>query len=260
MEILQSGRIFLFVMVLLLSAIGYYCIDKSKKGRIPKIRNLPALTGIEEAIGRAVETGGKVLFIPGLQAVTGVRGSETISALAILSHVARQTAKLNAGLIVLPTLPQVVQLSEDIVKEAYLMEGAPDAYTEDIVRYCPGQWGLAQVSMDAMQTEKVKCNIMVGGFAGEVLAITESGTMVGAIQIGGTVFNTSQLPFFLAICDYCLLSEEMYAAGAMLSGEPVQLGSIEAQDFGKVIMIAFIAIGFLLSLFGSDLIAKLFSM
>jgi len=53
----------------------------------------------------------------------------------------------------------------------------------------------------------------------------------------------TQLPFFVAACDYTLIGEEIYAASAYLSKEPVLMGTIKAQDWGKAIAIGLIIIG-----------------
>ena len=45
----------------------------------------------------------------------------------------------------------------------------------------------------------------------------------------------TQLPFFVAACDFTLIGEEFFAASAYLSREPQQLGSLKGQDFGKLI-------------------------
>ena len=58
----------------------------------------------------------------------------------------------------------------------------------------------------------------------------------------------SQLPFFVAACDYTLIGEELFAASAYLSREPRQLGSLKGQDVGKAIFIAAIIIGLIIEL------------
>ena len=57
----------------------------------------------------------------------------------------------------------------------------------------------------------------------------------------------SQLPFFVAACDYTLIGEEFFAASAYLSGQPDQLGSLKGQDVGKLIVAAVLIIGCLLA-------------
>ena len=68
------------------------------------------------------------------------------------------------------------------------------------------------------------------------------GSTSGAIQVAGTA-QVSQLPFFVAACDYTLIGEEFFAASAYLSGEREQLGSIFGQDLGKTLAILVIVGG-----------------
>ena len=68
----------------------------------------------------------------------------------------------------------------------------------------------------------------------ESLVLAETGNSIGAIQVAGTA-NPAQLPFFVAACDYTLIGEEFFAASAILSGDPDQLGSLKGQDIGKLV-------------------------
>jgi hypothetical protein len=52
----------------------------------------------------------------------------------------------------------------------------------------------------------------------------------------------AQIPFFVAATDYTLIGEELYAASAYLSQEPVLLGPLKAQDWAKIAILAFILI------------------
>lgn len=81
---------------------------------------------------------------------------------------------------------------------------------------------------------------MLGTFYAESLLIAETGNHIGAIQIAGTA-EPSQLPFFVAACDYVLIGEELFAASAYLSQDPMLLGSLKGQDVAKImIMIAIV--------------------
>jgi hypothetical protein len=50
----------------------------------------------------------------------------------------------------------------------------------------------------------------------------------------------------MAACDYTLLGEEIFAASAYLSKEPVLVGSVVGQDLGKIITFCIIIIGTIL--------------
>jgi hypothetical protein len=66
------------------------------------------------------------------------------------------------------------------------------------------------------------------------------------------------LPFFVTTCDYTLIGEELYAASAYLSREPVLLGSLKGQDAGKIFLAALVIVGTLLSTLGIEYLTKLF--
>jgi len=57
-------------------------------------------------------------------------------------------------------------------------------------------------------------------------------------------------------CDYTLIGEELYAAGASLSGDPIQMGSIRGQDAAKAIFFVLIVVGVILKLAGIDAIEE----
>jgi hypothetical protein len=44
-------------------------------------------------------------------------------------------------------------------------------------------------------------------------------------------------------CDYTLIGEELYAASAYLSKEPIQIGTLRGQDLGKAFILAVIGVG-----------------
>ena len=89
-------------------------------------------------------------------------------------------------------------------------------------------------------------NIFLGRFFAESLLLSETGFVVGAIQIAGTAEFT-QLPFFIAACDYTLIGEELYAASAVHDARAAPAGQLKAADLMKACVIALILIGACLS-------------
>jgi hypothetical protein len=108
------------------------------------------------------------------------------------------------------------------------------------------QFGFASAVVGTIVRERAAACFYFGQFYAESLVLAETGQTVGAIQIAGTN-ETSQLPFFVAACDYTLIGEEFFAASAYLSGEPQQLGSIKGQDMGKLLGAGLIALGVMLA-------------
>ena len=98
----------------------------------------------------------------------------------------------------------------------------------------------------------------MGTFYAESLILSETGNSIGAIQIAGTAMP-SQLPFFVAACDYTLIGEELFAASAYLSREPKLLGSLKGQDIAKAVILIALIIGIILETLNIWQFSQLFS-
>ncbi|MEK7866988.1 MAG: DUF6754 domain-containing protein, partial [Planctomycetota bacterium] len=109
-----------------------------------------------------------------------------------------------------------------------------------------------------MMRDKPAANFYMGYYYAESLLLAETGAATGAIQIAGTD-SVTQLPFFIAACDYTLIGEELYAASAYLSRDPMQLGSLKGLDYGKALLIALLLVGTLLVSFEIEFVKKLFA-
>ncbi len=96
-------------------------------------------------------------------------------------------------------------------------------------------------------------NIMVGAFWAESMMLAESAGRVGALQIGGTA-RLYQLPFFAAVCDYVIIGEELFAASAYITRDPVLITSIATQDVFRLVGWVLVIIGALLSTAGLEVI------
>ena len=209
----------------------------STRPRLPK----------SEAVGRATEMGKPVLFIPGLQEIDEI---ETIAGISILGRVARITARYDTPLMVPVRYPMVLAAGQEVVEQAYIEEGKPDAYNKDIVRYVAGeQFAFTATVNGIMMRDRPATNIYMGAFFAESLLLSETGNAAGSIQIAGTA-QPAQLPFFIAACDYTLMGEELYAASAYLSHEPLLLGGLKGQDWMKILLVSLVILGVILVSFG----------
>ncbi|MCX7995332.1 MAG: hypothetical protein N3A65_06140 [candidate division WOR-3 bacterium] len=242
-------------IIILFSAIIYYITRAKKRGKL-FIRKIPALNAIEEAIGRATEMGKPVLYVPGIM---DIDDPQTIASMSILSRVAEKTAEYGTPLYVPTSRSMAMTMAQQVVKESATRVGRPDWYNPDNIRYITDdQFAYVSAVDGIMVREKPATNLYLGTFYAESLILAETGHSTGAVQIAGTAMP-DQLPFFVAACDYTLLGEELYAASAYLSQEPVQLGSLKGQDFGKLIFITVIVIGVLSQLFKWQFFINLFN-
>ncbi|RLE49500.1 MAG: hypothetical protein DRJ21_02355, partial [Candidatus Methanomethylicota archaeon] len=212
---------------------------------------------IDEAIGRATEMGRPVFCSHGIADISSATyGPQTIAGLAVLSYVAQMCARYGTRLIVPVRILSILPIATEIVETAYRIEGKADQFRkEDIVYLSPWQFAYSLAYMSMMEREKAAANIMIGAYWAESLQLAETGYRVGAIQVSGTA-NTHQIPFFVVATDYCLIGEEIYAAGAYLSKDEILIASIAAQDIGKYIAVALSFLGALLMTGGIDWIVS----
>ena len=253
-EWFHTGKIPLFIAMIAFSIAVVVSIYQARSGEAVFIRRIPGLEAVDEALGRATEMGRSILYVLGLG---GVSGPATIASMNILGQVARRTADYETPLHVPCNDPIVMNVVREMVKTAYLNEGRPDAYNEENIFFLnESQFAYAAGVDGIMLREKPAAIFLQGTFYAESLILAETGNSIGAIQIAGTD-SEHQLPFFISACDYTLIGEELYAASAYLSEEPMLLGSIRGQDWGKVLIFAVIILGVLLELAGVNWITTL---
>jgi hypothetical protein len=138
------------------------------------------------------------------------------------------------------------------VKEGYIDAGRPDAYKEDNVYFVTDdQFSYTAATCGIMMRERPAANFFMGYYYAESLLLAETGASTGAIQIAGTD-ALHQLPFFITTCDYTLIGEELYAASAYLSREPMLLGSLKGQDIGKAVVMILIIVQTVLFIINAD--------
>lgn len=251
----DTKRLNVFILIALLSGVIIYYINHAKAGKPIYIRKLPGLEAIDEAVGRATEMGKKIYFVPGIQDMNDV---QTIAAIAILGRVASLAAEYETWLEVPNSKSLVMITATETMKEAYSRAGRPDSFQESQVYFITDEQFAYAAALDGMIVRERPATILyMGAFYAESLILSEVGNSTGAIQIAGTA-EATQLPFFVAACDYVLLGEELFAASAYLSKEPRQLGSLKGQDVGKGFFIIVIIIGITGATFGLFDLAPIF--
>jgi hypothetical protein len=218
--------------------------ERAKRGKSLHVREIAALRAMQEAVGRATEMGRPCLFIPGIEDMNEIA---TVAGVAILSHVAETAADYQAEIVVPTTRSLVMTAAQEAVWGAYLKADRADDYRPDLIYYVSDeQFAYVAHVTGYMVREKPAACFYTGVFYAESLIFAETGNSVGAIQIAGTS-EATQLPFFVAGCDYTLMGEELFAASAYLTREPQQLGSLKGQDAGKVLAVALLLVGCLLA-------------
>ena len=246
-QFFNTDRINVFLLLSIFFAFTLYNIHRANRGEKFHVRKLQPVVAIEEAIGRATEMGRPVLYVPGIEEIEDI---QTIASMLILGKVAEQTARYDVPLRVPVRSPFVLAVADEVVRTGCLQAGRPDAYQPDRIQfisseqfaYCAGVNGI-------ILRERPAANLYLGKFYAESLIFAETGFAAGSIQIAGTA-EVTQLPFFIAACDYTLIGEEFYAAGAYLTQDPALLSTLTAADWAKILLVTLLVIGAVLQSMG----------
>jgi hypothetical protein len=203
------------------------------------IRRIQGLNAIDEAVGRATEMGRPMLCCTGLGDIDII----TLQALSIITYIIRASARFGTRAINPVYGPQMMSVTREAIQEAYTQAGRPDQYNPDDIRFLSNrQFAFAASVAGIIWREKVAASFLFGSYFAEAMIFAETGQQVGAIQVAGTP-SITQIPFFIAACDYVIIGDEFYAASAYLSREPTALGSLVGQDIIKGFLLALVAFG-----------------
>ena len=237
------------VLLIVIVIVFFWAVSHAKRKGL-FIRRIAGLDAIDEAIGRATEMGKPIYYVPGIGTMSSI---STIASAFILGEVSKKVAQYDSQIKVPHYDPIVMTVCKEIVKQSYMEAGRPDSYREDINFFVSQDQFSYAASVDEMiSREKPAACFFMGYFMAESLLLAEVGATSGAIQIAGTDIE-SQLPFFFTACDYTLIGEELYAAGAYLSKEPMLLSALKVQDFGKLVVMVSVFFGIILVAAGAAL-------
>lgn len=247
---IRPERVNILIILIGFLSIFFRFLFKARRGEQLHLRKIAGLDAVNEAIGRATEMGKPILFVNALGGPDEPSGIATVN---ILGLVAERVAQYETRLMVPNYNPVMFAVQEEVVKDAYTRAEKPDALEPDTVSYVAGtQFAYAAAVSGMMVREKPATILLMGRFYAESLILAETGAASGAIQIAGTDALT-QLPFFVAACDYTLIGEELYAASAYLTNDPQLLGTLKTQDLGKALAALTIIIGFVYTLIATKI-------
>ncbi|MEK7468962.1 MAG: DUF6754 domain-containing protein [Planctomycetota bacterium] len=243
-----------FVFILIFGVVTFWLISKARRNPNIFVRRIPGLDAMEEAIGRATEMGRPILYLNGLQSMESI---STIASVSILGQISKRVASYDSQILVPCRDAVVLSVCQEVMREGFTAAGRPDKYREQDAWFITQEQFSYVASVDGLMIrEKPAACLYMGYYYAESLLLAETGGATGAIQIAGTD-SITQLPFFIACCDYTLIGEELYAASAYLSREPLQLGSLRSQDAGKIFIIATLFLGALTAAAGYPFVKHL---
>ena len=253
----QLGSLMLMFIIVAVGFLMWWFTALARRGEEIYIRRIPGIDAIEEGIGRATEMGKPVLYVPGIDELQDI---QTIASMLILGQVGKMVAEYQSDIIVSCCIPIVREVADEVVRAGFYQAGHPDAYRPQNTRFISSeQFAFCAGTNGIIYREKPATNIYLGRFFAESLILAETGFVNKSIQIAGTA-EATQLPFFIAACDYTLIGEELFAVSAYLSKDPRLISSLKASDWTKVLCVVAIVLGTLENtLTGGGFIQSLFT-
>lgn len=253
MSLLESGKVFATMLAIICILIISYFYNRGRKGIGSPICKIPALDAIDEAVNRATEMGRPVHISPGRGTFERGRGLPILAGLEVCIYTATICARTGIPVIFSCGDPAMLALAEERLRAVYTASGQSDEYYDSNVsiQYYP-RTALNLGILQILEEENVGATIWVGYFGNEAVYLAEQGSMVGAMQVAGTI-SPITVAFMVPSCDYTLICEEVYAAGAYLSEDPRSTSDIGARDYMKLTALALICLLTILSNLGIDI-------
>jgi len=241
------GHILLMLLIPGVGILMFVFTKQAREGKEIFIRRIAGIDAIEEGIGRATEMGRPVLYVPGIDELQDI---QTIASMLILGQVSKTVAEYQSDIIVSCCIPIVREVADEVVRSGYYLAGFPDDYRSTNTRFISSeQFAFCAGTNGIMLREKTSTNFYFGRFFAESLILAETGFVNRSIQIAGTA-EATQLPFFIAACDYTLIGEELFAVSAYLSKDPRLVSSLKASDWVKLFVVACLLLGTILNSIG----------
>lgn len=228
------------ILALLLFTIASFRVGGSYR---LSLRPIPGYDFLKQAITEAAESGQALHLSAGSGSLGTAASAETLAGVNAVATVAGRAATAHVPVVLTTSSPVVLPLLQSAAEQAYAAAGAPADYEPTQVRFAGDDRNAYAVTVtDVLQHEGIGASMLMGALGDETLFIGERGLVSGATQVIGTA-STRALPYALTTAKHVLIGEEIYAAGAYLSGRPVHKASLLTQDWLRLIIVAAIIAG-----------------
>jgi len=234
------------ILIVLLSVpLLFYALSRTRAGRRPSLRPLPALDVLSGMNGRAAESS-QVLHVGlGMGGISGPETAVSLAGLSVLEYLADQAALSESRLVVTVADPTMLPAAQEVLRRAYARQGKFDIFSPFQVRLlAPDPTAYAAGVMGLLEGEDPLASVTIGAFADEYLLIGETGAKKGVEQVAGTG-DPAALAFMYATADETLIGEEIFAASAYLREDAESVAGLMVQDWWRYLVILAIVLAVL---------------
>ncbi len=215
-------------------------IRRIQAGSATALRPLRGYAGLRGQVGRAIESGSQMHITLGRASLIGSANPTSISALAVLDHVAKDGCANSTPPLVTLADGVLMAAAQASMVHGYRQAGRSADYDATAARFIADNTDAIAYSggvASLIHQEKVTSNVMVGRFGSELGIITEAAGRKQIDQVIGSD-DPNALALATAVTGNLLIGEELLAAGAYLEQAPQQLASLKLQDILRWIVAA----------------------
>jgi hypothetical protein len=221
-----------------------------------KLRRLPALDGVFEAVHICAEKGQPLFHAMGyVGPVTYASSSPGFPAwcpavMALVKSLATECAKVGVTMHAICYHPIGTMMARDFMKEGYFEGGRADMYAREMVEFAPTyQVGVLQ-NLEYIGRNKPGAAINIGAhWWGTMLTLVEAEHVQDSFIVSGTVYPADNAAAAIA-SDVATFGEENLAIGAYLDDDPLSSSALAGEDIIKIGLIAVCVLAGILAIFG----------
>lgn len=205
-----------------------------------RIRPLAAFRDLTREVGYAAESGGTIHIALGSGGLTGEDAVMSLAGLELVEALADAVVLYDAPPIITVGDATLLPLAQDIVRRAYERYDRIDRYDPNLIRFVgPTPIAYAAGVASMVTTEEVSANVIVGSFGAEVSLITDAGTRHGLPQIAAAATSGAMGAMYPA-AEHLAIGEDLYTAGAQVTGKRRFLVSLIAQDSLRLFLVVIV--------------------
>jgi hypothetical protein len=239
--------VFSFVLLIILSLPRY--------NRGPRaLRAIPAFQRLRRAIGLSVEDGKRLHVSLGKSSLLEATNTSALVGLSALERIAQLSMISDRPPVATSGDGALTILSQDTLRAVYRQGNALEQYDPDRGRLAgPTPLSYVAGAMPVFRQEQASAHLLIGNFGPEVGLLTQAAEQRQAFTLAASDALPAQAVLY-ASADETLVGEDLYAIPAYLNAGPAHTASLRVQDILRWVIIAVLAAGAVLKIFGIGLL------
>jgi hypothetical protein len=245
--IIPDNLIGLVMVVVSAALIALFTFPRRSRKARP-LRNMPAFSQLQRALGLAVEQGKRLHLSLGRASILSSSSASALVGLSTLERVAQVSIISDQPPVATSGDGSLALLSQDTLRAAYRITNASDQYEADRGRLTgPTPFSYAAGALPVIRSEDAAANILIGNFGPEVALMIDTADRQKAFIMAASDSLPAQAVMY-ATAEETLIGEELFAIPAYMQAGPVYQASLRVQDIFRWVIVAALVIGTILKL------------